>query len=406
MLCATVIVARILGKEVYGELGMIQSTISMFGVFAGFGLGITATKYVAEFRRSDPARAGRIIGLSGIFAMGTGGLMGLMLWFFAPWMADHTINAPYLSDPLRISAIILLFSSLNGSQTGALSGFEAFKTIAQVNLFVGLISFPILVCGAYLGGLTGAVWGLVINLCFNWLLNHLALRKEARRHSVPFTFWNCSSEWLILWKFSLPAALSSALIGPVNWACGALLVNQPGGYAEMGLFSAANQWRTLILIIPGMIGQVILPLLSNLNVESGKQQYQKILLLNVCLNSGIALSIVIPLSLFAYFIMGAYGPGFDKGTGVLRALSLSAVLSAANSVVGQAIISKGKMWTGLVFNSLWAITLLTTALILLQKGYGAIGLAYATLIAYVFHSIWQSLYFVKVLNHNHKTLTS
>jgi len=50
MLAATVFVARMLGKNVYGELGMIRSTVGMFGVFAGFGLGLIATKQVAEFR--------------------------------------------------------------------------------------------------------------------------------------------------------------------------------------------------------------------------------------------------------------------------------------------------------------------------------------------------------------------
>jgi O-antigen/teichoic acid export membrane protein len=54
MLAAWVLVARMLGKTGYGELGMIQSTVGMFGVFAGFGLGLTATKHVAEFRRSNP----------------------------------------------------------------------------------------------------------------------------------------------------------------------------------------------------------------------------------------------------------------------------------------------------------------------------------------------------------------
>ena len=43
MLIATVLVVRMLGKTVYGELGMIQSTVGMFGVFAGFDLGLTAT---------------------------------------------------------------------------------------------------------------------------------------------------------------------------------------------------------------------------------------------------------------------------------------------------------------------------------------------------------------------------
>lgn len=95
ILCATIVVVRILGKTVFGELGMIRSTVGMFGVFAGFGLGLTATKHVAEFRQSDPERAGRIIGLSGFSALGTGGVMALALFFFAPWLAEHTINAPH-----------------------------------------------------------------------------------------------------------------------------------------------------------------------------------------------------------------------------------------------------------------------------------------------------------------------
>ena len=239
MLAASVLVARMLGKAGFGELGMIRSTVGMFGVFAGFGLGLTATKHVAEFRSSDPARAGHIIALSWIVAMVTGGLMALGLFIFAPWLAEHTINAPHLTGVLRIGALILFINALNGAQTGALAGFEAFKTIAHVNLFVGLISFPILVGGAYFGGLTGAVWALAINLGVNWLLNHLALRKEARRYNVPLAFRDCSRELSVLWRFSLPAVLAGSMVGPVRWACSALLVNQPDGYGEMGIFTAA-----------------------------------------------------------------------------------------------------------------------------------------------------------------------
>jgi len=400
MLCATVLVARILGKTVYGELGMIQSTVGMFGVLAGFGLGVTATKHVAEFRRTDPERTGRIIGLSGLFAMGAGGLIALGLLIFAPWLAENTINAPHLSGILRLSAIILFINALNGAQTGALSGFEAFKAIAYVNLFIGLISFPILVCGAYLGGLTGAVWGLTINLCFNWILNHLALRKEAKRGRVPFTFKNCSCEWPILWKFSLPAALNGALVGPVNWACGALLVNQPGGYAEMGIYNVANQWRMAILFIPSILGQVTLPLLTNLNAALMGNQYQKVLKLNLLLNFSITFLTILPLISIAHSIMSMYGSGFDEGVNVFRILLLSTVLVSVNNVIGQVIISRGKMWVGFVFNGLWAVILVTTTYILIRLGYKSDGLAYATLIAYIFHTIWQGMYMKYTLQKN------
>ena len=402
MLCATVLVVRMLGKTGFGELGMIRSTVGMFGVFAGFGLGLTATKHVAEFRISDPERAGRIIGLSDLFAMVTGGLMGLGLFIFSPWLAEHTINAPHLSAVLRIGALILFINALNGAQTGTLSGFEAFKTIAYVNLFVGLISFPILVCGTYFGGLTGAVWALVVNISINWLLNHLALRREARRCSVPLRFRDCGRELSVLWKFSLPATLCGVLVGPVNWACGALLVNRPDGYSEMGTFSAANQWGMAILFIPSMLSRVALPLLSSLGGESTAGQYRKVLLLNLLLTSGVTLAVALPLVLLAHSVMSSYGPDFDRGAGVLRILALTTVLVAANSVIGQAIISKGKMWIGFTLNALWATAFLTCASMLINKGYGALGLAYASLIAYALHTAWQSSYLTMVLGRNGK----
>jgi O-antigen/teichoic acid export membrane protein len=392
MLVAMILVARMLGKTVYGELGIINSTINMFGIFAGFGLGMTATKYVAEYRQSDPDRAGRIIGLSGIFTIASGGLIAFGLFIFAPWLAKHTINAPHLAGVLRISALILFISALNGAQTGALAGFEAFKTIAYVNLFVGIISFPILVIGAYFGGLTGTVWALAINLAVNWLINHLALRKEAHRYKVPFTLKNCTCEMPVLWRFSLPAVLAGAMVGPVSWACNALLVNRPNGYDEMGIFNAASQWQIAIVFIPSMISRVVLPMLSSLNAKSESQRYRKVLILNVTLNTGIALAIVLPLVLFAYFVMSAYGTGFERGTNVLRVLAVATVLMAVNGIVGQAITSKGKMWIGFMFNTLWAIALLAGTWILLYNGYGAFGMACATLIAYVLHTVWQSAY--------------
>jgi O-antigen/teichoic acid export membrane protein len=190
------------------------------------------------------------------------------------------------------------------------------------------------------------------------------------------------------------------LVGPINWACGAMLVNQPNGYAEMGLYSAANQWRIAILFLPGMLGRVLLPLLSSLHEESSTQKFKKVLVFNLLLNIGIALIVVCPLLLFASFIMDLYGPGFEQGANVLRILSFSCVLVTINSVVGQAIISKSKMWTGLTFNALWGIVLLVSTYMFLRNGYGALGLAYSTLIAYAFHTCWQGIYFVLAFRRN------
>ena len=45
---AGVIVARIIGKNLYGEYGMLKSIFTSIGMFSTFGLSYTGTKYVAE----------------------------------------------------------------------------------------------------------------------------------------------------------------------------------------------------------------------------------------------------------------------------------------------------------------------------------------------------------------------
>ncbi|MCR4307700.1 MAG: oligosaccharide flippase family protein [Candidatus Berkelbacteria bacterium] len=383
MLAASVLVARMLGKTGYGELGMIQSTVGMFGVFAGFGLGLTATKHVAEFFRSDPERAGRIIGLSGLVALATGGLMALGLVIFAPWLAEHTINAPHLAGVLRIGAVILFISALNGAQTGALSGFEAFKTIAYINLFVGLSSFPIIVGGAYFGGLTGAVWALAINLGFNWLFNHLALRKEAHRYRVPFTFRKCSRELSILWRFSLPAVLSGAMVGPVTWACNALLVNQPDGYSKMGIFTAALVFQNLLFFASGMLNAPLLSMVSN----AGTNVSEKLGTVNILSSWILGVVFAIPLLCFPEITQMLFGADYDTRsfTVTFSIVVFYTCVLTFRSGLARVLAARNLLWWGLCSNLLWTVILLSTVFFLVDLG--AVGLAASYAIAHVLISV-------------------
>lgn len=383
MLCASVLVARMLGKTVFGELGMIRSTVGMFGVFAGFGLGLTATKHVAEFRQSDPARAGRIIGLSGLFAMLTGGLMALGLLIFAPWLAERTINAPHLGAILRIGALILFINALTGAQTGALAGFEAFKTIARVNLFVGLASFPIMVGGAYFGGLTGAVWALVINLGINWLLNHLALRNEVKRYGIPFSFYGCRCEWPVLWAFSLPAALSGTLVGPVRWVCNALLVNQPDGYAEMGIFTAALTFQALLLFTGSTMNAPLLAMISNAGAKASDQVRQ----VNILSSWIVGVIPAIPLLCFpeiAQILFGKEYQGYNFKVTFAIIVFYTCIMMFKQGLA-RTLAANNLLWWGFFSNTLWGVILIGLAIFSVR--WGALGLAISFAIAYIANTL-------------------
>jgi O-antigen/teichoic acid export membrane protein len=389
-LASSIFVARMLGKEGFGELGIIQSTVGMFQVFAGFGLGLTATKYVAEYHSTDPEKAGRIVGLSSLVSAGTGALLALAMVLFAPWLALNTLAAPHLAGLLRLSAVMLVLGALSGAQIGVLSGFEDFKAIARISLIAGLANFPLVVGGVYLAGVKGAVLGLIASMGVNWLLNHVAVRSALRRIGVTRSLDGCSRELRVLWRFSVPAVLSGVMFGPIMWACYAMLVNQRGGYGEMGIFNAANQWRGAILFLPGAVGAIILPVLSNLRGQGDRPRYKKVLAYNVWFNGGVTLSVAIVVSLTAPFIMATYGNGFRSSYVVLVLLSFSAVLSATIGVIGEAIASEDRMWSGMFLNLLWGCVMIGATWFLV--GHGAVGLALALLIAYIFHLLTVGAY--------------
>jgi O-antigen/teichoic acid export membrane protein len=394
-LVASIFVARMLGKVGFGELGIIQSTVGLFGTFAGFGLGLTATKYVAELRLKDPVRAGRIIGLSSLVSWVSGGVMATVLFVVSPWLAMHTLAAPQLAGLLQISALLLLLSALNGAQTGALAGFEAFKRIAHINLAVGIATFPLVVVGVWWRGVEGAVWGLVGSQAVNCLLNYRGLRAEASRAGVPLSYGTCHQERAVLWRFSLPALTSGALVGPVYWLCSAMLVNRPDGYAQMGLFNAANQWFGALLFLPHILGQAALPLLSERLGDNDVTRSAKVLSFYIKLNTAVVLPLVAVGCLVSPLIMASYGSGFREGWPVLVAVLVTAGFVAVQTPVGQIIAASGRMWLGSVMNLGWAVCFVALTWLLLS--WGAVGLASARLAAYVVHALWTFAFAAYVL---------
>jgi len=76
---SNVIIANLLGREIFGEYGMIQSTLLTVSGIAQVATGITATKYVAEYRSTDKEKTGRILGLCSTVTFLTGCVATLLL---------------------------------------------------------------------------------------------------------------------------------------------------------------------------------------------------------------------------------------------------------------------------------------------------------------------------------------
>lgn len=389
-MAAGILTARLLGKEVYGELSVVLSTVGMFGQLAGFGLGLTATKYVAEFRQREPARAGNIIALTVRTCWLTGGVAALACFALGPWLARHALAAPGLGEAVRWGGLLILISALGGGLNGVLAGFEAFAAIAGIALRQGVLCLPVTYLLVRQCGLLGGLWAAIVVAAAQQLWLYLAVRRECARHGIRPRGGGAYQELAVLWRFSLPSFLSNTVYQPTTWAANALLVNQLGGFGELGLFNAANRWRMMIMFFPGVLAQSVVPIMSSKYGEGDLRGARRVLHLTLLTVAVTVLPVAGVMALLREQLMGLNGQGFREGATVMLVCLGMSVLQATMVPVGNVIAAQGKMWLGLAMNAGWAVVFL--AAFWLLKRHGALGMSFAYLIAYAFHAIWAFSY--------------
>ena len=395
VLVAGIACAHVLGKTEYGEFNMVRSTVNMFAVFGFAGMGVTATKFIAEYRTSDRSHIGSIYLLTNGFALLSGLIVTILIYVLAPVVAEYVLHAPQLLLPVRIGAILLFVTVINGAQQGTLAGFENFKAIALNTFWGSLAESVFMLAGGYLWGVKGAILGYGAGFFVLYFLNNYVIRTILRNEKIEYNYSIFQKEdFKLLYKFSLPAALSSMLVAPVLWVVRALLVRS-FGFDELAVYEAADQWRVMMLFIPAAICQVVLPVLSSMvNDDQGK--FWKVIRYNIYLNASISLLIAIGISLLSIYIMPLYGEGFSDPWPLVF-LAISTVFNSIASVVGISIQSRAKMWIGFLFNVIWGIMVILFSLLFLGLKMGARGIALALTCSYAIHALYQFLYLKTVV---------
>ena len=394
VLISGIFCARILGKQGYGEFGMVRSTISLFVTIGFAGLGLTATKYISEYRKTAKERIGSIVYLTNGFALFMGILITAIILLISPYLACDILDAPHLIDDLRVGALLLFVTVINGAQVGVLSGFENFKAIALNTLWGSIAECSFMLLGAWFYGVFGAILGYGVGFAVLYTFNRISINRLLDIEGISVSRRNFNKTDLsLLYKFSLPAALSSMMVVPTYWIVRSMLVRH-NGFEELAVYEAADHWKIIILFIPSAISQVVLPILSS-SLGEGKDKFWKILKMNIYLNAGVAFVLVLLVGGCSPLIMGLYGNGYDD-TCTLIILAISTIFNSIATVVGLSISSRAKMWTGATFNFLWALMVVGFSYWFISINLGAVGVALSIFVAYVIHSMLQLIYVSRV----------
>lgn len=333
-LVAGIIIARFLGRELYGEYGLIKETVAYLAIVSTFGFGYTATKYVAEDDKAGGKRMRWLVRRIELFTLAFSLIWFAVLFIFAQPIAQF-VKAPDLFPIFRKYGVIVVFNAISAMEIGVLSGLKLFKINAKVNCFSGITLFLASIALTYFYGLDGAVLALLLSLVVQVILNERYIRKALQ--SFPPENEGSEKDFRAMLSFSIPIALQEGLYVVVHWLTTYLLI-QYAGYGEVGLVSAAATWSAVIIFIPGMLKNVMFSYLTT--TDNHEHLVKRLLLFNL-LSTACPVIIMI---IFSRLICSFYGPTFSGLPIVLTISLVSAVAASVSEVFCYEFISRGHPW--------------------------------------------------------------
>lgn len=378
-----VLLARHFGPAQYGLFASSLATVSLVAPLAGFGLSQFRLKahgaegWAAE--RWQPASS-RFIAVTSVLAVG-----GVMLWALIgpPVDADTRtmllVLAPFI---LGLLAVEQIGSKLRLEERhAALAGW-------QLVLPAGRLAIALLAVAGLSLSINAVAWGhaalaaLVLALAVpqwramrrgNWTLKGHGPRSATGIRDIM------QPDARALFRHAWPYGVAAVLY-PVFFQIGTVLLKYLRGDAEAGLFGIALAVMTAIYLFPTTVYQKFLLARLHRWAVHDRARFRQVYRLGCIgmLLSGLAVGGM--LALLAGHAVRLFGNPYDGITPLLMWLALCVPIRFLSTAVGAVLLTEGQMLyrVGAMLAAAAAAVVLNLVLI---PHYGASGAAFATILA-------------------------
>lgn len=388
-LATAIVAARLLTEEEYGLVGVIQSTLGMFGIAAGLGLGQAATRHIALFYRHEPERARGVAVTTLVIGAASSIATAAVLAIAAPWLAARVLDYPGLATPLMWSTLLLVANALFGILAGILNGQERFGITAGTGVIQALVTL-----GACLLLLPDfRVVGFVGSYALGTIVAIVVAGWTIRIFLAGMTFQSIQShvrtELGPLFSYVGPILLAGAagLVG--TWLAMAIIANQSDGYVELGYYTAANRLAQIILFVTGFVSTALLPILADAHGGSAEVSAASRKGLEFAITGSVLL--IVPLGTLLVFggplVMALFGRSYEANWAVLAPVIARGCVGALVVPLGVAMLAHGRQMLFLVQQIGFGASVL--ALTWLWRAHGGTGLALAEVTGAILLVAWR-----------------
>lgn len=246
---ATIILARWLGPEEFGLVGMIA-------VFIAIGTSITDSGLSNSLIRTKDADD-KDFSTVFILNLGLSAAVYLLLFISAPYIADF-FNQPILTNLVRVYCLSFVISAFSAVQLARLNKNMQFKKITKLNVpgtIVGTLT------GLLMGYFGYGVWSIVCMYLVTQLVQSISLWfSSSWRPSMEYSKEKAKYHYGFGYKLMLSGLLNTVFNNIYN-----IVIGKYYSAKELGFFERSKSFNNYpVTTITGVISRVTFPLLSSL----------------------------------------------------------------------------------------------------------------------------------------------
>jgi O-antigen/teichoic acid export membrane protein len=370
MLVAAPFLVYKLGLSQYGIWMLVSAILGSMGILST-GFGDATVKYVSAYRgQNNPAGVDRTIRATLTINILLGGLFGLLVWIMAPYGINHIFKIePALHSAsikaIRISAIIIVFRSVESVFVSALRAFERYGPPVKLNVFLRIIVVVSAVVFAAIG--YGVVAIMAATLFWSVLVVVLqavaATRVIGELTPLP-TFERAALDEVFRFGcFSWLQALAAVVFSYADRFLVAALL----GAAPVAIYVLCVQVAQPIHGLAAAAFNFVFPHISSRHGAGETAGPRRVFRLSLLTSLLLSLVLALPLILFAEPLLNRWmgKQVAHEGHLVLALLAIAYALMAFNVVPHYALLAFGRvrLISGLNLGSGILLTLLMAFLV-------------------------------------------
>lgn len=370
----SVAVARLLGAEGAGLYFLALSITVIGSVIGRMGLDNALLRFVATHAaHGESGRVQAVHALGMKLAVMVSGILSLVGFFTAGWMAEDLFRKLELAEPLRwMSLSILPFAILN-LQAESLKGLKKVRDAMLLqSIGVPLIGLLLIWPLASIYAVEGVSWSylaatILVALYGVWVWGNSKVDKV---ESVP------CYHLTDLWMSAKPLFITSVMNISLIWLP-MLLLGMWASAAEVGIFGAATRLTQLVSFLLVSLNNVVAPKFAELHALNDLHSMGQLARRTAAILVVLASPLFFLLFTFSGETMALFGPKFAEGGTILVILLVGQVVNVITGSVGFLLMMSGNEKT--IRNIAIVSALIQLVLVLmLAPLIGAIGAAIAS----------------------------